>query len=148
MITHPQIPGEQDIILLVDDNPTNLQVLYQTLQGMDCKLLIAKNGADAIEVAEKTSPALILLDIMMPDMNGYEVIEKLKSLSQTRQSAVIFLSALGEAKHKVKGLQLGAVDYIEKPFQSNEVMAREYYPASGNLRASPYSLEKPIPMPY
>jgi len=124
MITHPQIPGEQDIILLVDDNPTNLQVLYQTLQGMDCKLLIAKNGADAIEVAEKTSPALILLDIMMPDMNGYEVIEKLKSLSQTRQSAVIFLSALGEAKHKVKGLQLGAVDYIEKPFQSNEVMAR------------------------
>jgi len=61
---------------------------------------------------------------MMPDMNGYEVIKKLKAKAQTQQSAVIFLSALGEAKHKVKGLQLGAVDYIEKPFQSNEVMAR------------------------
>jgi len=124
MITHPQRQGEQDVILLVDDNPTNLQVLYQTLQDMDCKLLIAKNGVDAIEVAEKASPALILLDIMMPDMNGYEVIEKLKANTHTKRSAVIFLSALGEAKHKVKGLQLGAVDYIEKPFQSTEVLAR------------------------
>lgn len=132
MIKHPQSPvqshthakAEQDVILLVDDNPTNLQVLYQTLQEMDCKLLIAKNGTDALEVAEKAAPALILLDIMMPDMDGYEVIEKLKSSPKTEHSAVIFLSALGEAKHKVKGLQLGAVDYIEKPFQSSEVLAR------------------------
>lgn len=124
MISNPQAVEAQDIILLVDDNPTNLQVLYQTLQGMECKLLIAKNGNDAIEVAQKAKPALILLDIMMPDINGYEVLKSLKDDPQTANSTIIFLSALGDAEHKVKGLQLGAVDYIEKPFQASEVVAR------------------------
>jgi formate hydrogenlyase transcriptional activator len=114
----------EDIILLVDDNPTNLQVLYQTLQGMNFKILVAKNGQDALEIAEKSLPALILLDIMMPGIDGFEVLKQLKVNRKTAHSAVIFLSALDETEHKIKGLNLGAVDYISKPFQSSEVIAR------------------------
>jgi sigma-B regulation protein RsbU (phosphoserine phosphatase) len=111
-------------ILLVDDNPTNLQVLFQTLDGVGCKLLIAKNGEMAISIAGKALPDLILLDIMMPDIDGYEVCRQLKSSAATSNIPVIFLSALGDTEDKVKGLQLGAVDYITKPFQPDEVIAR------------------------
>ena len=116
--------SDGESILLVDDNPTNLQVLFQTLEGVGCKLLIAKNGAAALTIAGKVSPDLILLDIMMPDIDGYEVCRQLKSNSATADIPVIFLSALGETEDKVKGLQLGAVDYITKPFQPDEVIAR------------------------
>ena len=111
-------------ILLVDDNPTNLQVLFQTLEGAGCKLLIAKNGNGALAIADKALPDLILLDIMMPDIDGYEVCRQLKAKPATADIPVIFLSALGETEDKVKGLQLGAVDYITKPFQPDEVIAR------------------------
>ena len=111
-------------ILLVDDNPTNLQVLFQTLDGVGCKLLIAKNGEMAISIAGKALPDLILLDIMMPGIDGYEVCRQLKSNAATSDIPVIFLSALGDTEDKVKGLQLGAVDYITKPFQPDEVIAR------------------------
>jgi sigma-B regulation protein RsbU (phosphoserine phosphatase) len=111
-------------ILLVDDNPTNLQVLFQTLEGVGCKLLIAKNGEMALSIAGKALPDLILLDIMMPDIDGYEVCRQLKTSRATSGIPVIFLSALGDTEDKVKGLQLGAVDYITKPFQPDEVIAR------------------------
>jgi len=111
-------------ILLVDDNPTNLQVLFQTLEGVGCKLLIAKNGEMALAIAGKALPDLILLDIMMPDIDGYEVCRQLKTNPATSGIPVIFLSALGDTEDKVKGLQLGAVDYITKPFQPDEVIAR------------------------
>ncbi len=116
--------SDAESILLVDDNPTNLQVLFQTLEGVGCKLLIAKNGAGALTIAGKALPDLILLDIMMPDIDGYEVCRQLKVDSATTDIPVIFLSALGETEDKVKGLQLGAVDYITKPFQPDEVIAR------------------------
>ncbi len=111
-------------ILLVDDNPTNLQVLFQTLDGVGCKLLIAKDGELALSIAGKALPDLILLDIMMPGIDGYEVCRQLKSNAATSDIPVIFLSALGDTEDKVKGLQLGAVDYITKPFQPDEVIAR------------------------
>jgi sigma-B regulation protein RsbU (phosphoserine phosphatase) len=111
-------------ILLVDDNPTNLQVLFQTLDGVGCKLLVAKNGEMALSITEKARPDLILLDIMMPGIDGYEVCRQLKSEAGTADIPVIFLSALGDTEDKVKGLQLGAVDYITKPFQPDEVIAR------------------------
>jgi len=111
-------------ILLVDDNPTNLQVLFQTLGGMGHKLLIAKSGEQALNIARKAQPELMLLDIMMPEMDGYEVCTALKADPQTAGVAVIFLSALGETENKVQGLRLGAVDYISKPFQPEEVIAR------------------------
>ena len=116
--------AETESILLVDDNPTNLQVLYQCLEGVGCKLLIAKNGELALSIAVKALPNLILLDIMMPGIDGYEVCRRLKSDPATADIPVIFLSALGETGDKVKGLQLGAVDYITKPFQPDEVIAR------------------------
>ena len=111
-------------ILLVDDNSTNLQVLYQTLEGHGYRLLAARSGKDAISIAERTVPDLILLDVMMPDMDGFETCARLKADARTRDSAIIFLSALTEPKEKVRGLELGAVDFVNKPFQAEEVLAR------------------------
>jgi DNA-binding NtrC family response regulator len=111
-------------ILLVDDNPTNLQVLYQTLEGNDYRLLAARSGKDAIAIAERAVPDLILLDVKMPDMDGFETCARLKADARTRDCAVIFLSAVTEASEKVRGLELGAVDFVNKPFQAQEVLAR------------------------
>ena len=116
--------GEPDRLLLVDDNPINLQVLYQTLNGQGYKLLVAKNGEAALEIARKAHPHLILLDIMMPGLDGYQVCERLKGDPDTADAAVIFLSALDDIKDKVRGFELGAVDYVSKPFQGEEVIAR------------------------
>ncbi len=115
---------EQECLLLVDDDASNLQVLYETLDGQAYKLLIARSGQDALNVAGQVRPALILLDIMMPVMDGYEVCKRLKADPGTAGAAVIFLSALTDTKDKVHGLELGAVDYISKPFQPDEVIAR------------------------
>lgn len=114
----------QETLLLVDDNPNNLQVLYQTLEGYGYKLLIAKNGSDALNITERVHPALILLDIMMPGMDGYEVCRKIKSKAEFADVSIIFLSALDDVKDKIKGFSVGAVDYISKPFQADEVIAR------------------------
>jgi len=116
--------SENEALLLVDDNPTNLQVLYQTLETTGCKLLVAKNGETALSIAQKASPDLILLDIMMPGIDGFEVCRRLKDNPVTSNIPVIFLSALTDTKDKVQGLQLGAVDYVSKPFQPDEVIAR------------------------
>jgi sigma-B regulation protein RsbU (phosphoserine phosphatase) len=117
-------PKEIESLLLVDDNPTNLQVLYQTLETTGCKLLVAKNGETALSISQKASPDLILLDIMMPGIDGFEVCRRLKADPATAAIPVIFLSALTDTKDKVQGLQLGAVDYVSKPFQPDEVIAR------------------------
>jgi sigma-B regulation protein RsbU (phosphoserine phosphatase) len=116
--------NENEALLLVDDNPTNLQVLYQTLETTGCKLLVAKNGEAALAIAQKAAPDLILLDIMMPGIDGFEVCRRLKNNPDTANIPVIFLSALTDTKDKVQGLQLGAVDYVSKPFQPDEVIAR------------------------
>ena len=120
----PENSREPESLLLVDDNPTNLQVLYQTLEASGCKLLVAKNGETALSIAQKASPDLILLDIMMPGIDGFEVCRRLKADPATAGIPVIFLSALTDTKDKVQGLQLGAVDYVSKPFQPDEVNAR------------------------
>ncbi|KEQ19290.1 ATP-binding response regulator [Endozoicomonas numazuensis] len=122
--TPPETVDDVERILLVDDNPTNLQVLLQTLSGRGYKLLIAKNGESALRIAHKAKPALVLLDIMMPGMDGYEVCRQLKEDPDTSNITVIFLSALDDTKDKVRGLETGAVDFISKPFQAEEVIAR------------------------
>jgi DNA-binding NtrC family response regulator len=111
-------------ILLVDDNPTNLHVLYQTLDGRGYRLLAARGGKDALSIAQRVAPDLILLDVMMPDIDGFETCKRLKDDARTRDSAIVFLSALTDTSDKVRGLQLGAVDFIHKPFQAEEVLAR------------------------
>ena len=90
-------PSDQDVLLLVDDNPTNLQVLHSILAGEGYRLLVAKDGESALKVAEKAHPSLILLDIMMPPgIDGYEVCRRLLADEATRDCSVIFLSALSE----------------------------------------------------
>ncbi len=111
-------------ILLVDDIPANLRVLYESLHGRDYKLFIANGGEQALEVAHKSHPDLILLDIMMPDIDGFEVCRRLKQDPATAGIAVIFLSALDDTADKIRGLELGAVDYVTKPFNPDEVAAR------------------------
>lgn len=111
-------------VLLVDDNPTNLQVLYQALERENYELLIALSGEEALEIAAAAQPQLILLDINMPGMDGFETCQRLKADPLTKEQVIIFLSASSQLKDKVRGLQLGAVDYISKPFEFEEVVMR------------------------
>jgi phosphoserine phosphatase RsbU/P len=111
-------------ILVVDDSPVNLRLVVRTLEGRGYRILAAKNGRSALEIARRVRPDLILLDVMMPEMDGFEVCRALKSDPATRDSIVVFLSALGEVTDKVTGLELGASDYITKPLQAEEVIAR------------------------
>ena len=115
---------DADRILLVDDDATNLDVLRHTLDGRGFRLFVTRNGESAIEVARKVHPVLVLLDIVMPGIDGYETCRRLKQDPETREAAVIFLSSLDETKDKVRGLEVGAVDFVSKPFQSDEVVAR------------------------
>jgi sigma-B regulation protein RsbU (phosphoserine phosphatase) len=111
-------------ILVVDDSPVNLRLVVRTLEGRGYRLLAAKNGRAALEIARRVHPELILLDVMMPEMDGFEVCRALKADPETRDAIVVFLSALGEVSDKVTGLELGASDYITKPIQPEEVIAR------------------------
>lgn len=114
----------KETILLVDDQPTNLRMLLETLRSLGCKLLAATNGETALSIAQKTLPDMILLDIMMPGIDGFEVCRRLKADPATWKIPVIFLSSLEGTEDKVRGLKLGAVDYVTKPFQPEEVIAR------------------------
>lgn len=111
-------------VLLVDDNPTNLAVLYEALSAQGCELLIAQSGEEALEIAEEARPALILLDINMPGIDGFETCRRLKADEALKNIVIIFLSARDSVEDKVEGLKLGAVDYVSKPFQFEEVVAR------------------------
>jgi sigma-B regulation protein RsbU (phosphoserine phosphatase) len=111
-------------ILVVDDSPVNLQVLVRTLDATGHRILAATSGKAALEIAHRAHPDLILLDVMMPGMDGFEVCRAIKANPDTHDIVIIFLSALGEVEDKVAGLQLGAADYITKPIQAEEVLAR------------------------
>ncbi|MCP4348329.1 MAG: two-component system response regulator [Desulfobacterales bacterium] len=110
-------------ILLVDDTKTNIDVLIQALKD-DYKLGVALNGLKAVEYAQSKLPDLILLDIMMPGMDGFNVCRKLKEDAYTRDIPIIFITAMDSSGHKTKGFEMGAVDYITKPFDTTEVKAR------------------------
>ena len=114
----------KETILIVDDVPANVRVLYEFLAMNSFKVHVAKDGKSALSTVEHVSPDLILLDIMMPDMNGFEVCQALKAQQHTYDIPIIFMTALARIEDKVKGFSLGAVDYITKPFQHEEVLAR------------------------
>jgi diguanylate cyclase (GGDEF)-like protein/PAS domain S-box-containing protein len=111
-------------ILVVDDSPDNLRVLSATLGANGYEVRCAKNGSMAVAGVQASAPNLILLDINMPDMNGYEVCQQLKLSEKTREIPIIFISALDDVIDKVKAFKAGGVDYITKPFQTEEVLAR------------------------
>lgn len=110
-------------ILIVDDQPSNLKVLMRLFEQHQYKILIAENGERAIQVAQQ-QPDLILLDVMMPGMDGFETCRRLKAEKITADIPLIFMTALDNLDDKIEGFKAGAVDYITKPFQQSEVLAR------------------------
>ncbi|PSN19532.1 hybrid sensor histidine kinase/response regulator [filamentous cyanobacterium CCP5] len=114
----------QQTILVVDDTPTNIQVLFDLLDASGYRVAIAKSGESALKRMQSSLPDLILLDVMMPGIDGFETCRTLKANATTSDIPVIFMTALADTVDKVKGLKLGAVDYITKPIQHEEVLAR------------------------
>lgn len=126
----------KDIVLIVDDNSVNLEFVADLLDNNGLQVMVAKSGKIALELVKLTLPDLILLDVMMPGIDGFETCRQLKKNSETQEIPVIFMTALSETADKVEGLSLGAVDYITKPFHHKEVLARV------NLHLKLHSLTK------
>jgi signal transduction histidine kinase len=114
----------EGVILVVDDDPDNLGVLFDYLNSVGFKVLLVQNSENALIQAEIRQPDLVLLDILMPGMDGFETCRRLKENDKTKTIPVIFMTALSDTTNKVKGFKMGAVDYITKPFQQEEVLAR------------------------
>jgi two-component system cell cycle sensor histidine kinase/response regulator CckA len=115
---------QSQIVLIIDDNTNSLSTLSEYLVEYDFEVLIARDGEQGIARAQLVHPDLILLDIVMPGIDGFETCRRLKADPTTQAIPIIFLTALADTEHKVKGFQLGAVDYITKPLQREEVLAR------------------------
>ena len=116
--------AEASVILLVDNNATNLSILVQSLSEAGYKVRVAQDGESAIAQIPYAKPDLILLDVMMPGIDGFETCRRLKAVPETQAIPVIFMTALSDVFDKVKGFQVGAVDYITKPFEIEEVLVR------------------------
>lgn len=116
--------SDKGMVLVVDDVPDNLDMLFIVLNTAGYNVEVARNGEAAIEIAQNVSPDIILLDVMMPGIDGFETCERLKALESTRDIPVIFMTALTETHHKIKGFEIGAVDFVTKPIQNREVVAR------------------------
>jgi two-component system NtrC family sensor kinase len=115
---------EAELILVVDDTPANLEVTSEALTDAGFEVAIAPDGERAIKQAERSLPSLILLDVMMPGIDGFETCRRLKASPLTQEIPVIFMTALSDTTDKVNGFNLGAVDYVTKPFQEAELIAR------------------------
>jgi DNA-binding response OmpR family regulator/DNA-binding CsgD family transcriptional regulator len=115
---------DQYDILIVDDTPDSLGLLNRILEERGYRVRAATNGRHALKAVEVRLPDLILLDVKMPEMDGYEVCRRLKANEQSRNVPVIFISAYGEIAEKVHGFKVGAVDFITKPYEEQEVLAR------------------------
>ncbi len=124
MIENEKHTTDSKEILVVDDNPTSLQYLVHMLKNAGYLVRPAPNGTYALRSVEAKKPDLILLDVKMPDINGYEVCQRLKSDEKSQDIPVIFISGLGETTQRVQGFNAGGVDYITKPFETEEVLAR------------------------
>ncbi|MGH7361243.1 MAG: response regulator transcription factor, partial [Candidatus Methylomirabilales bacterium] len=111
-------------VLVVDDEPLIAQMLTDRLQELYVNVIRASNGVEALEMAWEHVPDLILLDVMMPKIDGFEVAKILKENPRTATIPIIFLTALSQVKDKVRGLQLGAEDYVTKPFHFDELLVR------------------------
>ncbi|MFV1885533.1 MAG: response regulator [Balneola sp.] len=119
-----QINPSEFLILIVDDTEANIKLLSHVLRDVGFSPIVAFNGTDALELIKARRPDLVLLDIMMPDMTGYEVCKIVNEDEALKSTPIIFLSALSETSDKVEGFEVGGVDYITKPYQKDEVLAR------------------------
>ncbi|MCF6172938.1 MAG: response regulator [Campylobacteraceae bacterium] len=117
-------PADSMTVMIVDDTKQNIDVLRRTLDQVGCQIAVALNGKIALELIAKLKPDLILLDIMMPEIDGYEVCRRLKKNPELQDIPVIFVTAKGDTEDIVQGFEVGAVDFIMKPFRQAEVCAR------------------------
>jgi PleD family two-component response regulator len=115
---------KQPLLLVVDDIAKNIQLIGNVLQKENYRVSLANNGRQAIAIATEIRPDLILLDVMMPEMDGFETCRILKSQTETENIPIIFLTAKVDSEDIIKGFELGAVDYITKPFNTHELKAR------------------------
>lgn len=115
---------QQPTVLIVDDNPTNIKVVGLVLRPLRYKIVIATNGEQAIDMVERIRPDLVLLDVMMPKLDGFEACRIIKSKEENDNIAVIFMTALSDVEDVVKGFEAGGVDYITKPFNKEELISR------------------------
>lgn len=118
------VEATQYTILIVDDTPANLAVVVDSLEGHGFRVIVAQDGEESLRRAELAQPDLILLDVMMPGLDGFEVCRRLKANATTRDIPVIFMTSLAEIEDKVGGFKAGAVDYVTKPLQIDEVIVR------------------------
>jgi serine phosphatase RsbU (regulator of sigma subunit) len=118
------VTDDRPRILIVDDEPFNIDYLEQELEDLDCHTISAANGREALQQVDSVAPDLILLDIMMPEMDGFQVLERLKADTTWRDIPVIVISALDDMDHVAKGIELGAEDYLPKPFDPVLLQAR------------------------
>jgi len=120
------LPAErrEATLLIVDDKPQNLRLISDFLAEQGFELMLTRSGAQALEKIQRSMPDLVLLDVTMPEMDGFEVCRRLKIEPRTASVPVIFMTALDDTAHKVQGFRLGAVDYITKPIQREELLAR------------------------
>ncbi len=115
---------QDDTLLIVDDNLKNLKVLLDLLKDHGFDISVARNGEEALERAGRRPPDLILLDVMMPGLDGFETCRRLKANETTREIPIIFMTALTDVESKLKGFEAGGVDYVTKPLEYQEVIAR------------------------
>jgi DNA-binding response OmpR family regulator len=117
-------PPQRSTILIVDDNLKNLKVLLDLLKDFDFDISVAKSGEEALRRVSRRTPDIILLDVMMPGLDGFETCRRLKANEATREIPVIFMTALTDVESKLKGFEIGGVDYITKPIEYQEAIAR------------------------
>ena len=149
MSTDPS--GFLETVLIIDDEPDNLHLAFEILRDQGLEILCARDGTDGLRLAAELAPDLILLDIRMPDLNGFDVCARLKSLPATRDIPVIFLSALDQFEDKAQGFAQGGVDYITKPFDARELCLRVTHQirlarrVTGITDAAPVAVEQDEP---
>jgi len=127
--------ANSDVVLIVDDVPDNLSVLHDALDESGYTVLVATSGEAALQRARQAVPDIVLLDAMMPGMDGFEVARQLKAMPETAHIPIIFMTGLTETEHLVAALQAGGVDYVTKPIKPKEVMARMGVHLQGARRA-------------
>ncbi len=120
----PKFNYQEYTILIVDDTPTNLGVVADYLESCGFEIMMAQSGEKALKRVRYIRPDIILLDVMMPGMDGFETCRRLKADEASQDIPVIFMTALVNTEDKVKGFKVGAVDYVIKPLQQEEVLAR------------------------
>jgi len=116
--------SNSNTILIVDDSPSNLQLLSQFLESEGYNIKLTLSGKFVLKFVQKVIPDLILLDINMPDMDGFEVCQQLKSMPETQYIPIIFISAYNNVSDRIKALEVGGIDYISKPLHTGEVVIR------------------------